>query len=45
MKIELISSSVEENAPIQASPFPILAALSPRDVKISFTDDLLTPID
>ena len=27
------------------SPCPILAGLSPADVEISFTDDLLTPID
>ena len=45
MKIELISPAVEENAPIPNLALPILAALTPPDVKISFTDDLLTPID
>ena len=45
MKIELISPAVEENAPIPNLALPLLAALSPSDVKISFTDDLLTPID
>ena len=45
MKIELISPAVEENAPIPNLALPILARLTPPDVKISFTDDLLTPID
>jgi radical SAM superfamily enzyme YgiQ (UPF0313 family) len=45
VKIELIVPAVEENAPIPNLAFPILAALSPPDVEISFTDDLLTPID
>jgi len=45
MKIELISPAVEENAPIPNLALPILAALSPPDAEISFTDDLLTPID
>jgi len=45
VKIELISPAVEENAPIPNLALPILAALSPPDVNISFTDDLLTPID
>ncbi len=45
MKIELISPAVEENAPVPNLALPILAALSPPDVEISFTDDLLTPID
>jgi radical SAM superfamily enzyme YgiQ (UPF0313 family) len=45
MKIELIVPAVEENARIPNLSLPILAALSPRDVEISFTDDLLTPID
>jgi len=44
MKIELIVPAVEENARIPNLAFPILAALSPSDVEISFTDDLLTPI-
>jgi len=45
MKVELIVPAVEENAPIPNLALPLLAALSPPDVKISFTDDLLTPID
>ncbi len=44
MKIEFIVPAVEENARIPNLAFPILAALSPSDVEISFTDDLLTPI-
>ena len=45
MKIELISPAVEENAPIPNLALPILAALSPPDAHITFTDDLLTPIN
>jgi radical SAM superfamily enzyme YgiQ (UPF0313 family) len=45
MKIELIVPAVEENARIPNLALPILAALSPTDAEISFTDDLLTPID
>jgi radical SAM superfamily enzyme YgiQ (UPF0313 family) len=44
VKIELISPAVEENAPIPNLALLILAALSPSDAHISFTDDLLTPI-
>ncbi|HJX60656.1 MAG TPA: radical SAM protein [Thermodesulfobacteriota bacterium] len=45
MKIELIVPAVEENARVPNLALPILAALTPPDVKISVTDDLLTPID
>lgn len=45
MKIELILPAVEENARIPNLALPILAALTPPDVGISITDDLLTPID
>lgn len=45
MKIELISPAVEENAPVPNLALPLLAALSPPEVEISYTDDLLTPID
>ena len=45
VKIELIVPAVEENAPVPNLALPILAALSPPDVIVSFTDDLLTPID
>ncbi len=44
MKIELISPAVEENAPLPNLALPILASLTPPDVEISITDDLLTPI-
>jgi hypothetical protein len=43
VKIELIVPAVEENARIPNLTLPILAGLSPTDVEISFTDDLLTP--
>jgi radical SAM superfamily enzyme YgiQ (UPF0313 family) len=45
VKIEFIVPAVEENARVPNLAFPILAALSPPDVDISCTDDLLTPID
>jgi radical SAM superfamily enzyme YgiQ (UPF0313 family) len=45
VKIELIVPAVEENAPIPNLALPILAALTPPDVTIHCTDDLLTPID
>jgi radical SAM superfamily enzyme YgiQ (UPF0313 family) len=45
VKIELIVPAVEENARIPNLALPILAGLSPIDVEISFTDDLLTPIN
>ncbi len=45
MKIEFIVPAVEENAPVPNLALPLLAALSPPDVAISFTDDLLTPIN
>lgn len=45
VKIELIVPAVEENARIPNLALPILAGLSPTDVEISLTDDLLTPID
>ncbi len=45
MKVELIVPAVEENARIPNLALPILAGLSPKDVEISFTDDLLNPID
>ena len=44
VKIELIVPAVEENARVPNLALPILAGLSPTDVEISFTDDLLTPI-
>jgi len=44
VKIELIVPAVEENARIPNLALPLLASLSPPDVTLSFTDDLLTPI-
>jgi len=45
VKIELIVPAVEENARVPNLALPILAGLSPADVDISFTDELLTPVD
>jgi radical SAM superfamily enzyme YgiQ (UPF0313 family) len=45
VKIELIVPAAEENARVPNLALPLLASLSPPEVKISFTDDLLTPID
>jgi len=44
-EIELIAPAVEENARVPNLAMPILASLSPTDAEISFTDDLLAPID
>ncbi len=45
MKIELISPAVEENAPVPNLALPILASLTPPEIAISYTDDLISPID
>ncbi len=45
VKIKLIVPAVEENARVPNLAMPILASLSPADAEISFTDELLTPID
>lgn len=45
MKIEFISPAVEENAPVPNLALPILASLTPPEIEISFTDDLLSPVD
>jgi radical SAM superfamily enzyme YgiQ (UPF0313 family) len=45
VKIQLISPAVEENAPVPNLALPILANLTPPDVTVSYTDDLITPID
>ncbi len=44
MKVELIAPAVEENARVPNLALPLLAALTPADIEISFTDDLLSPI-
>jgi radical SAM superfamily enzyme YgiQ (UPF0313 family) len=45
VKIELIVPAVGENARVPNLALPILAALTPREITVSLTDDLLTPID
>jgi len=45
MKVELISPAVEENAPVPNLALSIIASLTPPDVRVSYTDDLITPID
>ena len=45
MKLELIVPAVEENARVPNLALPILATLTPPDIELSFTDDLLGPID
>jgi radical SAM superfamily enzyme YgiQ (UPF0313 family) len=45
LKLELISPASEENARVPNLSLPLIAALTPPEVQISFTDDLITPID
>ena len=45
MKLELISPASEENARVPSLSLPLIASLTPPGAKISFTDDLITPID
>ena len=45
MKLELISPASEENARVPNLSLPLIASLTPPEVRISFTDDLITPID
>ncbi|MCK5554050.1 MAG: cobalamin-dependent protein, partial [Deltaproteobacteria bacterium] len=45
MKLELISPASEENARVPNLSLPLIASLTPPGVQISFTDDLITPID
>lgn len=44
IRLELIEPSAEDNAPIPTLSLPVLAALTPEDVEVSFTDDLINPI-
>jgi radical SAM superfamily enzyme YgiQ (UPF0313 family) len=45
MRLELITPAVEDNAPIPNLSLATVAALTPPDVQISFSDDLIHPID
>ncbi|MFX0200820.1 MAG: hypothetical protein ACFFCW_32265 [Candidatus Hodarchaeota archaeon] len=45
MKLELISPASEQNARVPNLSLPVIASLTPPGVEISFTDDLITPID
>ena len=45
MKLELISPASEENARVPNLSLPLIASLTPPGAQISFTDDLITPID
>ncbi|OGP55916.1 MAG: hypothetical protein A2Y65_04570 [Deltaproteobacteria bacterium RBG_13_52_11] len=45
IKLELITPAVEDNAPIPNLSLATVAALTPPDVQISFSDDLINPID
>lgn len=45
IKLELITPAVEDNAPIPNLSLATLAALTPPGVEISFTDDLINPLD
>ena len=45
MKLELISPASEENARVPNLSLPLIASLTPPGVNISFTDDLITPIN
>jgi len=43
--LQLISPAVEDNAPIPNLSLATVAALTPPDAQISFSDDLIHPID
>jgi radical SAM superfamily enzyme YgiQ (UPF0313 family) len=45
LKLELISPASEENARVPNLSLPLIASLTPSDIEISFTDDLINPID
>jgi len=44
IRLELITPAVEDNAPIPNLSLATVAALTPPDVQISFSDDLIHPI-
>jgi len=45
IRLELITPAVEDNAPIPNLSLATVAALTPPEVQISFSDDLINPID
>jgi radical SAM superfamily enzyme YgiQ (UPF0313 family) len=45
IRLELITPAVEDNAPIPNLSLATVAALTPPNVQISFSDDLINPID
>jgi radical SAM superfamily enzyme YgiQ (UPF0313 family) len=45
LRVDLISPAVEDNAPIPNLSLATVAAFTPPDVEVSFSDDLVNPID
>ena len=45
IRLELITPAVEDNAPLPNLSLATLAALTPPDVEISLSDDLIRPLD
>lgn len=45
IKLELVNPAVADAAPLPNLSLTTLAALSPPEVEVSFTDDLINPID
>jgi radical SAM superfamily enzyme YgiQ (UPF0313 family) len=45
LRVDLISPAVEDNAPIPNLSLATVAALTPPDIEVSFSDDLINPID
>lgn len=45
IRMELITPAVEDNAPIPNLSLATVAALTPSDIEVSFSDDLINPID
>jgi radical SAM superfamily enzyme YgiQ (UPF0313 family) len=45
IRLELVSPAAEDNAPVPSLSLATVAALTPPEVEISFSDDLIHPID
>jgi len=45
IRLELITPAAEDNAPIPNLSLATVAALTPPEVEVSFSDDLINPID
>lgn len=45
VRVELITPAVEDNAPIPNLSLATVAALTPPEMRVSFTDDLINPVD